>query len=73
MRIVRYALLGLGGVLLLLVAVALYLVLFFDPNAHKADLQRLVLEQTGRELALPGELKLKVFPWVAIETGRAVA
>jgi AsmA protein len=71
MRIVRYALLGLGAVLLLLVGAAAYLLLFFDPNAHKADLQRLVREQTGRELQLPGELKLKLFPWVAIATGRA--
>src|SRR5258706_1121885 len=71
MRIVRYALLGLGGLLLLVLAAAVYLVLFFDPNAHKAELRRLVHEQTGRELELPGELKLKLFPWVAIETGRA--
>src|SRR5258706_2213195 len=71
MRIVRFALLGLAGLLLLVVAAAVYLALFFDPNAHKAELQRLVREQTGRELELPGELKLRLFPWVAIETGRA--
>src|SRR5258706_10241640 len=71
MRIVRFALLGLAGLLLLLVAAAVFLALFFDPNAHKAELQRLVHEQTGRELELPGELSLKLFPWVAIETGRA--
>jgi AsmA protein len=71
MRIVRYALVGLSAVLLLLVAAAAYLLLFFDANAHKPDLQRLVREQTGRELELPGELKLKLFPWVAIESGRA--
>ena len=71
MRIVRYALLGLGAVLLLFAGVAIYLALFFDANSHKAELQRLVLQQTGRELELSGELKLKVFPWVAIETGRA--
>ncbi|HEX9474094.1 MAG TPA: AsmA family protein [Steroidobacteraceae bacterium] len=72
MRIVRFALLGLGVLLLLVLAAAVYLVLFFDPNSHKAELQRLVHEQTGRELELPGELSLKLFPWVAIETGRAV-
>src|SRR5260221_4359414 len=71
MRIVRFALLGLAGLLLLVVAAAVYLALFFDPNAHKAELQRLVQERTGRALELPGELKLKLFPWVAIETGRA--
>src|SRR5260221_11207758 len=71
MRIVRFALLGLGGLLLLLLAAAVYLALFFDPTAHKAELQRLVHEQTGRELELPGELSLKLFPWGAIGTGRA--
>src|SRR5258706_8954795 len=71
MRIVRFALLGLAGLLLLVVAAAACLLLFFDPNAHKAELQRLVQDQTGRELQLPGELKLRLFPWVAIETGRA--
>jgi len=71
MRIARIALLGLAGLLLVVVVVAACLLLFFDPNAHKAELQRLVQEQTGRELQLPGDLKLKLFPWVAIETGRA--
>jgi len=71
MKIARYALYGLGGLVLVL-AVALTLVaMFFDPNAHKTELQRLVLARTGRELALPGELKLKVFPWVAVDIGRA--
>ena len=71
MRIVRFALLGLAGLLLLLAAALVYVVLFFDPNAHKADLQRLVREKTGRELTLSGDLKLKWYPWVAVELGRA--
>jgi len=71
MKIARYAFYGLGGLILLL-AVALALVaLFFDPNAHKAELQRLVKDRTGRELTLAGDLKLKVFPWVAVDIGRA--
>src|SRR5690606_27631621 len=28
-------------------------------------------KSTGRELSLPGELKLSLFPWIAIETGEA--
>src|SRR5258706_2183911 len=71
MRIVRFAVLGLACLLLLVVAAAVYLALLFEPNAHKAELQRVVQERTGRGLELPGELKLKLFPWVAIETGRA--
>ena len=71
MRIVRFALLGLGGVILLLALALIAVLVFFDPNAHKPQLQRLVHERTGRELNLAGDLKLKLYPWVAIELGRA--
>ena len=71
MRALRVALFAVLGLALLLVVAALLLVVFFDPNAHKARLQQAVLEMTGRELQLPGALKLKLFPWLAIEVGRA--
>jgi AsmA protein len=71
MRIVRYALLGLGGLVLLLAAALAYVLVFFDPNAHKQELARLVRDQTGREFSLPGDLKLRLYPWLAIEVGRA--
>jgi AsmA protein len=71
MRAFRIALFAVLGLVLLLVAAAVLLVVFVDPNAHKARLQQLVLEKTGRQLQLPGDLKLKVFPWIAIDVGRA--
>jgi AsmA protein len=71
MRLVRYALLGLGGMVLLLAALLAYVLVFFDPNAHKQELARLVHDQTGREFSLPGDLKLRLYPWLAIEVGRA--
>lgn len=71
MRALKVALFGVLGLVVVLVVAAVLLVVFFDPNAHKARLQQLVLEKTGRQLELPGELKLKLFPWVAIDVGRA--
>ena len=71
MRMLRFALLGLAGLVGLLVLAAVLVVLLFDPNAHKAQLQQLVLKQTGRELQLPGDLKLKLFPWLALDVGAA--
>ncbi|MGH8253746.1 MAG: AsmA family protein [Steroidobacteraceae bacterium] len=71
MRILRYALYALGGVLLLVAAALTYVLVFFDPNAHKQQLEQLVRDQTGREFALPGDLKLRLYPWLAIEVGRA--
>lgn len=71
MRLLRYALYALGGVLLLVAAALAYVLMFFDPNAHKQQLEQLVRDQTGREFSLPGDLKLRLYPWLAIEMGRA--
>ena len=71
MRVVRYALYILGGLALLLAVALAYVLVFFDPNAHKQELAKLVHDQTGREFSLPGELKLRLYPWLAIEVGRA--
>ncbi len=59
-----------AGALLALVAVALVLIaVLVDPNHYKADIARMVQSKTGRRLTLNGDLKLSVFPWLAIETG----
>lgn len=68
LRIAAYVAAGLIG----LIAIALVLVVVFvDPNDYRDDIEKLVEEKTGRELTLGGELKLSVFPWIALETGAA--
>ena len=68
LRIAAYVAAGLIG----LIAIALVLVVMFvDPNDYRDDIEKLVEEKTGRELTLSGELKLSVFPWIALETGAA--
>ncbi len=68
LRIAAYVAAGLIG----LIASALVLVVVFvDPNDYRDDIEKLVEEKTGRELTLGGELKLSVFPWIALETGAA--
>ncbi|HKU16122.1 MAG TPA: AsmA family protein [Steroidobacteraceae bacterium] len=68
LRIAAYAAAGLIG----LIVVALVLVLLFvDPNDYRDDIQKLVKDKTGRELTLSGDLKLSVFPWIALESGPA--
>ena len=56
-----------GAVVLLLIAVRL----FVDPNDYKDRIARTVMQSTGRELALPGTIKMSVFPWIALELGPA--
>ena len=60
-----------GGVVALFCAVLLGVWLFVNPNAYKGKIAAAVKESTGRELKLPGDIKLSVIPWVALELGPA--
>ena len=68
LRIAAYAAAGLIG---LIVVALVCVVVFVDPNDYRDDIEKLVEQKTGRELTLGGELKLSVFPWIALETGPA--
>ncbi len=71
MRILKVAAYGIGALLALIVVVLLAVVIFVDPNDYRDDIARMVEQQTGRKLTLSGDLKLAVFPWLALETGAA--
>jgi len=57
-------------VVLLVVAAVIIIPLMVDPNDYKDEVIAKVKEHTGRTLSMPGDLKLSVFPWVAIESGK---
>lgn len=71
MRILRLIGFGLGGLLALLLIAIVAVWLLVNPNDYKDRVVRAVKASTGRELALPGAIKLSVFPWVALELGPA--
>jgi AsmA protein len=60
-----------GAIVALLGAVLLAVWLLVNPNAYKGKIAAAVKESTGRELKLPGDIKLSVLPWVALELGPA--
>jgi len=60
-----------GGIVALLGALLLGLWLLVNPNDYKGKIVAAVKESTGRELKLPGDIKLSVLPWVALELGPA--
>jgi AsmA protein len=60
-----------GGLLVVAVLVMLSAWLFVDPNAYKEKITTLVKNATGRDLILNGDIKLSVFPWIALEMGPA--
>ncbi|MBS0365341.1 MAG: AsmA family protein [Proteobacteria bacterium] len=61
----------LGGLLALLLLALLALRFLVNPNDFKGRIVSAVHESTGRELQLPGDIRLSVFPWVHLEFGPA--
>jgi AsmA protein len=60
-----------GAIVVLLAAVLLAVRVWVNPNHYKGNLAAVVKESTGRDLQLPGDIKLSVFPWLALEVGPA--
>lgn len=56
-------------VLLLIIAICI-LPFVIDPNDFKPEISAVVKDKTGRELVLDGELKLSLFPWTGVTTGK---
>jgi AsmA protein len=71
MKILKIAGITVGALLLLLVVGAGVLLMVFDPNDYKGEVQKVVRDQTGRELALPGKISLSLFPDIALSFGPA--
>ena len=60
-----------AGIGVLVCAVLVGVWLLVNPNHYKARIAAAVKESTGRELQLTGDIKLSVFPWIALELGPA--
>ena len=43
--------------------------LVFNPNDYKEDIISLAKEKTGRDLSIPGDISLSLFPWIGIDLG----
>ena len=55
--------------IILIVAGLIALPFFIDPNDYKQEISEQVEKATGRNLTLDGDIKLSVFPWIALELG----
>jgi AsmA family len=68
----RRILVGVAILIIVLIALAAFFVATFDANSHKARLTSIVKQTIGRELSIPGDIKLKLFPNVRVELERAI-
>ncbi len=68
----RRIFIGVALLLIALVALTVFFVATFNVNSHKARLSAWVKEKIGRELSIPGDIKLKLFPSIRVELDRAI-
>jgi AsmA protein len=71
MKIFKRILIAAAILLLLLVAGAGILLASFDPNSYKSEIEQIVLDRTGRELRLEGDIGLSLFPNIGLDLGKA--
>src|SRR5882757_4568 len=71
MRARKILVVGVGGFIALIVIALLAVWLLVNPNDYKPRIAGAVKDATGRELVLKGDIKLSIFPWIALQLGPA--
>ena len=69
-KVTKNLLLGFSAVLLILVIAVCALPFLIDPNSFKTEIAALIKDKTGRDVVFEGDIKLSVFPWVGVSTGK---
>lgn len=66
MKAIKYICYFIIGIVLLVLALFAGLVLFFNPNNYKAEIETLVKEQANIELNIQGDINWTFYPWLGI-------
>ncbi len=61
-KAIKWMLIVIGGLIGLIVIAMVSLPFLIDPNDYKDKISKMVHEKTGRELSIPGDIKLHVSP-----------
>ncbi|QKO21695.1 AsmA family protein [Rhodoferax sp. BAB1] len=69
-KTLKALLIALAATVVLLLAVAAFIVATFNPNDYKPEIIKLVKEETGRTLSIPGEIRLTLFPRIGADLGQ---
>ena len=69
-KLLKYALFGVGGIVLLLVIVVAVVAATFNPNDYKPLAVKLVKEKKQRTLNIEGDIKLAFYPKIGANLGK---
>ncbi|MEO8004259.1 MAG: AsmA family protein [Betaproteobacteria bacterium] len=70
MKLLKWALIAVGAVVLLFAAVLAFIAATFDPNQYKAEVAKLVKDKTQRTLTIEGDIRLMLFPKLGVHLGK---
>lgn len=68
-KLVKVLFIVLGLFVAAVVALAVFLPMYFDPNDYKDEISTAVKDKTGRDLTISGDIGLSVFPWIGADIG----
>lgn len=68
-RFLKILLIVVGVLVALVAAAAVILPMVIDPNDYKDQITQAVEDATGRQMEIPGDIELSVFPWLGVELG----
>jgi AsmA protein len=69
LKIIKYSIYALLGLLVLAIVGVAVFAATFDPNRYKGEIERLVKERTGRTLSLKGDLAVAFWPSLGAKVG----
>lgn len=72
MKFIKIALSIVTLLVFLIIAAAVLLPQFIDPNDYKKQITDAVAQKTGLSASIEGDLSLSVFPWLGVSTGKVV-
>ncbi|MEL6868999.1 MAG: AsmA family protein [Pseudomonadota bacterium] len=68
-KLIKWLLIAVSVVVVAVIALVAAVVLLFDPDDYRDELAAALTKATGRTVTVEGPLSLKLFPWLAIDTG----
>lgn len=69
-KFIKYALYGIGGIVVFALLIVAYFAATFNPNDYKDDIIKLVKEKKERTLHIDGDIKLSFWPKIGANLGK---
>jgi AsmA protein len=70
MKLLKWFLIALGGVVVLFAGALAFIAATFDPNQYKGPIADMVKEKTQRTLSIEGDIRLTLFPKLGVQLGK---